>query len=592
MPFLNPGFEDAGTSRGLADEWTLTESSDARVATYDDGGQPAIAEPPFESFRGGWLANEDSIFAFVGVGTDQTNAIFGTGPGATPSSIESFEDWSSSIFVYPSAVNAPFGGLAFVTAQTPGPYALADGDTITITRGVFSATSDPLAATRAVNTGASGAFPTGFVYENTFRMSYDGGESFLVELGAAQSLADIIGIINTTAGETLAFDAGGELEFRSPKSGNASALLIEEINGPRAIATNSAPYNIVDGTNVVVAIDGTAGQSIVFSTADFADIAAATSAEVADVINAQITGATAVVIYGLVHILSDAVTDPDAAVEVTGGLAAGIFDFPALTRAPLRTLGIAQGLTLGSGNVGDVGAVTAQELAGVINDTVDMQGLDFAGRPELDALRLFNTNAGTGTLTVAAGPITSALNLDALTASSTGIDADAFEEFESEWGTNEDFLLVQGPTTAGVFVGNDSENFEVEWKSNENFEAVLDSPAGAFYDNDPITTLEQHEDFDARFDVDFSVDPSTDIFTSIGHNIVTNITRVTVRSVDGQLPSPLEEGVVYFPTRLDSDTFELKETTGGAAIDITDNGSGVLRLKYSTLAYWTEELGI
>jgi len=68
---------------------------------------------------------------------------------------------------------------------------------------------------------------------------------------------------------------------------------------------NSQPFTLADGQTLVVAVDGGGNQTATFNTADFADIANATAAEVAAVIETDITGVTATPDAGRVKIASD-----------------------------------------------------------------------------------------------------------------------------------------------------------------------------------------------------------------------------------------------------------------------------------------------
>lgn len=69
---------------------------------------------------------------------------------------------------------------------------------------------------------------------------------------------------------------------------------------------------------------------------------------------------------------------------------------------------------------------------------------------------------------------------------------------------------------------------------------------------------------------------STDEFTLDGHGFVTD-DPVIVRAADGgSVPSPLIDGDTYYVIRLTDSTFKLAATSGGSAIDLTDDGENVV----------------
>lgn len=607
MAFGNLGFEDPGVSQGLADLWTLGETSLDRIATYGDGAQPGVLEPPFESFRGEWLSNEAYLFEFVGIGTDLTAAVYDTGPGLAPESVEDFEEgWGNGVFVFPSPLLASFDGLAFIQGD-PETYSLLVGDTLSVTTSSGGpAASDPIAAVRAVLTGAAGTFPTGYEGINLIRLTVDLALPLAVDLAGLQTLADIIGQINAfVPGPDIAFDNGGELELRSPTEGMNSRINAEEIQSARATATNSAPYTIVDGTTLIISIDGGGNQVVTFNTADFPDIANATAFEVGQVISAQLSPGLGDDRFGLVRILSETVVG--SSVEVVGGTAAAVFGFPAgAQNAPLARLGITPTDVLGSGNVDDLTAVTAQEIADLINNSAALQAIDAEMRVELDATlggipRLYDEIPITGSIAVSASPIQTAVNFSPTSATPiAALPSEPVEDFEDEWLANHDFFLTAAdvtltPASYDSGAPENVEDFEEEWSSNESF--IFDESGLtyvlAFYSPDPLTPFVQFEDFDTvRFDVTFSVNPATDIFTSVGHLLITSTVTFTLRSEGGALPSPLVENVTYFPTVIDPNTFTVREALGGPTVDITTAGSGTLFLKYSKGAFWTEDLGI
>jgi hypothetical protein len=58
-----------------------------------------------------------------------------------------------------------------------------------------------------------------------------------------------------------------------------------------------------------------------------------------------------------------------------------------------------------------------------------------------------------------------------------------------------------------------------------------------------------------------------------GHGLTTDF-KITFSNVGGALPAPLTARTVYYVRVVDADTIEVSLTAGGAAIDITDQGTG------------------
>lgn len=126
---------------------------------------------------------------------------------------------------------------------------------------------------------------------------------------------------------------------------------------------NTETFDLANGLDLTVEIDGGSVQTIVFLTGEFVDIANATAAEVAAVINAKITGAFADVSAGAVVITSDK-RGTDSGVNVTGGTA---------NTGGVNRLGFTTGNIAGTGDVADIDAVTFAEIKSVVE--ADVAGL-------------------------------------------------------------------------------------------------------------------------------------------------------------------------------------------------------------------------
>ena len=92
-------------------------------------------------------------------------------------------------------------------------------------------------------------------------------------------------------------------------------------------STGTQPFALVNGQTSIVEVDGVE-DTATFLSGSFANIAAATAAEVVAVYNASIGGVVATAVSGAVRLTSTATGD-DASIEVTGGTAEGELDFPA-----------------------------------------------------------------------------------------------------------------------------------------------------------------------------------------------------------------------------------------------------------------------
>lgn len=152
--------------------------------------------------------------------------------------------------------------------------------------------------------------PAGSVVSNSTT-----GDRFTTDTAATNATGDPANVaVQATAEETgpIQADAYSIDQIETPVSGwSAQAALDND---------NSQPYTLSDGQTLTVKVDDGSVQTATFNTGDFADIANATAAEVAAVIDSDITGASSVAVSGKVRIESD--TDgPGSALEVTGGTA-------------------------------------------------------------------------------------------------------------------------------------------------------------------------------------------------------------------------------------------------------------------------------
>ena len=172
----------------------------------------------------------------------------------------------------------------------------------------------------------------------------------------AATLALLTAGVAPTSGTTLSsivgpyvLAPGDTLVTKIDALGNAT-LTFAAVAAARE--SGAATFNIPNNATLLVAIDGGAVQTIIFPSSSFVDNTAATAAEVAAVINAGLVGGQATVTSGgtKVTIASDK-KGLASGVNVSGGTAnAGI-------------LAYTTGNVAGTGNVQNIAAVTAAEVA-------------------------------------------------------------------------------------------------------------------------------------------------------------------------------------------------------------------------------------
>jgi hypothetical protein len=179
--------------------------------------------------------------------------------------------------------------------------------------------------TLSLNLDAGTTVPAGSVASNSST-----GDRFATDVEVTNAGSDPTNVsVAATAEQTgpVSADAFSIDQIETPVSGWTAQAGIDN--------ANAETYALVDGQTLTVKVDDGAVQTATFNTADFVDIANATAAEVAAVIDGDITGATSFEISGKVRIESD--TDgPGSAIEVTGGTANTALGFPTAKVAGLN----------------------------------------------------------------------------------------------------------------------------------------------------------------------------------------------------------------------------------------------------------------
>lgn len=156
----------------------------------------------------------------------------------------------------------------------------------------------------------------------------------------------------------------------------------------------------------------------------------------------------------------------------------------------------------------------------------------------------------------------------------------AFETFSSGWGSDVHHTTLAISTT---FAG--TETFASGWFSGAYATTLAVSTTTAMFTG-AATAYETFSPVLAP--IPFTADPATDTFSAVSHGLADG-KRVLVES-DGQLPSGLNHRAAYFVVGATTHTFQLSPVSGGAAVDIGNQGAGAHRVISDGLLEWGELL--
>lgn len=87
----------------------------------------------------------------------------------------------------------------------------------------------------------------------------------------------------------------------------------------------------------------------------------------------------------------------------------------------------------------------------------------------------------------------------------------------------------------------------------------------------------------------FTADAGTDVITSASHGL--SDTNAILLTTSDTLPAPLATATPYYVRDSTASTFKVAATSGGAAIDITDAGTGTHKWHYVTATFQVREHG-
>lgn len=281
------------------------------------------------------------------------------------------------------------------------------------------------------------------------------------------------GMITGTTVEPFDLEPGDTLAVAV--DGGAPSIATFLATAGNVTSANTEPFALTNLDTLLVKIDGGAAQTVTFNTAEFVLIGAATAAEVAAVLNAELVGAFATVVLGAVKITSDK-RGTGSAVEVTGGTGNVALAFPA-------------GVNSGTGNVVDIDAVTVAEVKSVTEAAIS--GLTVSsdgGRVKITS----NTTGPTSSIAVqASSSADDELGLDNATHSGTsGSPSATLIVTASSQGVWANAASVNGlqiridPPTSGDETGVDAEFNLVVVQGGidkENFSNVTMDPTSPKY---------------------------------------------------------------------------------------------------------------
>jgi len=341
MAIDNGGFETAGSAPGEAGGWSTGETSSAReyagfgALSFDfvhvlssvavPNGQnfaqlsASALEAPVDPVAGVTSAtSEGAVCAAVTVGSWSGNLVAGIEP-ERPQSLCRIRRADDCQRIYSNGQEVL--GLLQVQSGT------VDGDNFD-----DSTHRGQISFVRYDGAGGLEAVPVADIEDETIRYCYTkrrqldaetareafeegwrGTDFFLFELGP-------VGVANF--GGDDAYDSFewyvylGELPSVGIAEYDANSYTQTV---PSRTCDNAETYDLFDGATLTVKVDGGSEQTIIFDDVDFADIANATSSEVAASIDAAISGASADSVGSRVRVTSDDLEG--GSVEVTGGTA-------------------------------------------------------------------------------------------------------------------------------------------------------------------------------------------------------------------------------------------------------------------------------
>lgn len=218
----------------------------------------------------------------------------------------------------------------------------------------------------------------------------------------------VLARVDTSVGQvafsSLAFVEGGTGPFNcepgyqitatTDQGGPGNSTAITAVKATSAGAAGTFPTLFAGGEQIGITIDSNPEVIVTFSASD------QSNAQVITRINSALGFTSAVLNAGQV--------------DITGIIrgTSGRVILRDITTGTLATIGHAAGTTAGTGSVGNVDAVTAAEIAAIVNGTAALASIDCAARVSQEGrIRIYSTTPATGTINITATTLSSVLGL-------------------------------------------------------------------------------------------------------------------------------------------------------------------------------------
>lgn len=127
--------------------------------------------------------------------------------------------------------------------------------------------------------------------------------------------------------QTITLDATDFVDITAATSSETATVLERDIGRARIKSSTTEPFAFLEGDVLVLRVSDGADQTATIDPADFADIEVATASEVAAVLDAAFTGATARAIAGRV-VIETAAYGIDVALDIVSGAMQAVLAFP------------------------------------------------------------------------------------------------------------------------------------------------------------------------------------------------------------------------------------------------------------------------
>ncbi len=159
-----------------------------------------------------------------------------------------------------------------------------------------------------------------------------------------------------------------------------------------------------------------------------------------------------------------------------------------------------------------------------------------------------------------------------------------FDGYEEQWANSPYLTTITGGVAMLLATTDDFEDFEDGWGVDPYLTTITGGGPADF----DMPEGEAVEDFEeVRRDRDFTATASSAVLSSTAHGY-SNGDRVNARVTGGELPAPLSRTTLYYVVSAAADTLSLSLTSGGAAITMTDAGSGAHTLRGAPSTFWNE----